>query len=305
VPRLVPACEGRRHLPCQGLALAWGILSVSLSYVGEMSSKKGFTAARLFGNAVRGVKDVKERKLRPATLLKGTLARLTGRAAKVAESERAGGHSSFGPPASLLAGRRQGGRQVRGRGESAFEPTLKRAAAPAVQQRTRPALLSVRSKAVEAELRPQAASASAPGRHLRGFRQVAADDEWEDDEAPPNRTVSLKAGGLARQPRPSPADAPPRWQHDQFDGPKTIGSAVFVRNLPQGVSTAEQLAGIFGAAGQVASVQVDAGPLTTATIGFVRQDAANEAERRFHGRWLQGSQMKVSEGDFVAERQWR
>jgi len=41
-------------------------------------------------------------------------------------------------------------------------------------------------------------------------------------------------------------------------------------------------------------VQVDTGPITTATVGFVRRDAASKAENRFHGQWFQGSQLKVS-----------
>jgi len=34
--------------------------------------------------------------------------------------------------------------------------------------------------------------------------------------------------------------------------------------------------------------------LPTGTVDFVRKDAALEAERRFHGRFLLGAQMKVS-----------
>jgi len=230
------------------------------------------------------------------------MARLTGRRAAGA-ADGLGGASSFRSQAGPLATRRQGGRQVRGRGEVSFETAAKPVASLAArrQQRARPALLSVRSKATEAEVRPYTPSTpamgSGPVRSARLLRR-APEGRLYDDEPLAARTVSVRGSGLARLARPSPEElAPtrePRWQHDQFDGPKTIGSAVFVRNLPPGFATAAQLAGVFAAAGQVASVQVDAGPLPTATIGFVRQDAALEAERRFHGRLVQGSQMKVS-----------
>jgi len=103
-------------------------------------------------------------------------------------------------------------------------------------------------------------------------------------------------GGFNRQRQwpASDADAPRRWKHDHFDGPRVVGSSVFVQNLPHGVVTAEHLASLFNAVGQVASVKVDNGPLPTATVDFVRQDTALEAEKRFHGQWVQGSQLKVS-----------
>eukprot|EP00927_Polykrikos_kofoidii_P054585 TRINITY_DN48995_c0_g1_i1.p1 TRINITY_DN48995_c0_g1~~TRINITY_DN48995_c0_g1_i1.p1 ORF type:complete len:389 (+),score=87.08 TRINITY_DN48995_c0_g1_i1:144-1310(+) len=103
----------------------------------------------------------------------------------------------------------------------------------------------------------------------------------------------------------------PRWQHDHFEGPQTVGSTVFVRQLPKGTTT-QQIGSLFAAVGQLASVQIDDGPLPTATVGYVRQDAALEAQRRFHGRWVQGVQLKVSAGapsskrsDLDDEEFWR
>jgi len=218
-------------------------------------------------------------------MLKGSLGRLAANRSFGAAADGPGsgltGLRSAGPPA-----RRQGGRQVRGRGPLAFDPTAARTRAPVSEHwQAERGLATARSKAVEAEGRPYAPAspimgAAGPARRARGLRRAGA--FGEQDGAPPMRSVGKGSATSAR------------WQHDQFDGPKTVGSAVFVRNLPQDVATAEHLAGVFAAAGQVASVQVDAGPLPTATIGFVRQDAALEAERRFHGRWMQGSQMKVS-----------
>jgi len=68
---------------------------------------------------------------------------------------------------------------------------------------------------------------------------------------------------------------------------------VFVRNLPKG-ATENQVAALFACIGELVDVQVDNGPLPTATVGFVRQDAAFKASQRFHGHWLQGEQLKVS-----------
>jgi RNA recognition motif-containing protein len=72
-----------------------------------------------------------------------------------------------------------------------------------------------------------------------------------------------------------------------------VGSSVFVRNLPKG-ATENQVAALFACIGELVDVQVDNGPLPTATVGFVRQDAAFKASQRFHGHWLQGEQLKVS-----------
>lgn len=85
----------------------------------------------------------------------------------------------------------------------------------------------------------------------------------------------------------------PRWTHDQFQGPQTTGSSIFVRNLPAGVA-AKQLGDLFSTVGQVASIQVEGGPLPTATIGYVRQDVAPQAVREYHGRSLMGHVLKVS-----------
>ncbi|CAE7241350.1 AL1 [Symbiodinium pilosum] len=85
----------------------------------------------------------------------------------------------------------------------------------------------------------------------------------------------------------------PDWEHDQFEGPQTVGSAIFVRNLPPGVE-GHQLKHLFEEAGQIANIQVDQGPLPTATIGYVRQGVAFDAAEMFHGRWLLGQELKVT-----------
>ncbi|CAE7538328.1 unnamed protein product [Symbiodinium natans] len=85
----------------------------------------------------------------------------------------------------------------------------------------------------------------------------------------------------------------PDWEHDQFEGPQTVGSAIFVRNLPPGVE-GQQLKHLFEEAGQIANIQVDQGPLPTATIGYVRQGVAFDAAEMFHGRWLLGQELKAA-----------
>mmetsp|Transcript_69236 Transcript_69236/g.122477 ORF Transcript_69236/g.122477 Transcript_69236/m.122477 type:complete len:340 (-) Transcript_69236:45-1064(-) len=85
----------------------------------------------------------------------------------------------------------------------------------------------------------------------------------------------------------------PDWEHDQFEGPQTVGSAIFVRNLPSGLQ-GHQLKHLFEEAGQIANIQVDNGPLPSATVGYVRQDVAFDAAELFHGRWLQGQELKVT-----------
>lgn len=90
----------------------------------------------------------------------------------------------------------------------------------------------------------------------------------------------------------APSEAGP-WRHDMFTGPTPVGSQVFVRNLPKGCSV-QQLRGFFGGAGiQVGAVQIDAGPLPTATVNFLRQDQAVDAANKLHGTYLQGHQLKV------------
>lgn len=85
----------------------------------------------------------------------------------------------------------------------------------------------------------------------------------------------------------------PDWEHDQFEGPQTVGSAIFVRNLPPGVE-GQQLKHLFEEAGQIANIQVDNGPLPTATIGYVRQGVGFDAAELFHGRYLLGHELKVT-----------
>eukprot|EP00933_Yihiella_yeosuensis_P075829 TRINITY_DN85378_c0_g1_i1.p1 TRINITY_DN85378_c0_g1~~TRINITY_DN85378_c0_g1_i1.p1 ORF type:complete len:368 (-),score=105.85 TRINITY_DN85378_c0_g1_i1:26-1129(-) len=85
----------------------------------------------------------------------------------------------------------------------------------------------------------------------------------------------------------------PEWEHDQFKGPQTIGSAIFIRNLPPGIES-YQLHHLFEEAGQIAKIQVDNGPLPSATVGYVRQDVAFDAEELFNGRYLRGHELKVT-----------
>merc|ERR1719482_258239 len=99
--------------------------------------------------------------------------------------------------------------------------------------------------------------------------------------------------GPARSSKESSRLGKRKWSHDQYTGPPPVGSSVFVRNLPKG-ATENQVAALFACIGELVDVQVDNGPLPTATVGFVRQDAAFKASQRFHGHWLQGEQLKVS-----------
>lgn len=211
---------------------------------------------------------------------------------------------------SAAAPRRQHGRQVRGRGPVAFEPSASAATQPgAAFEASRRTLFTEAWRSVwlaKAEGPPAAGLL----RRVRGAGppvygngravEYGSGAQVHDHGRPAQVRGGIRGLRIAR------------WQHDHFDGPKTVGSSVFVRNLPHGMATAEHLAAIFAEAGQVASVQVDPGPLPTASVGFLRQDAALEAERRFHGRWLQGSQLKVSvkenstnQGDGGDEDFWR
>lgn len=160
------------------------------------------------------------------------------------------------------------------------------------------AIAAGRKRAVATQVQAAASAVRGRGRVFSSAVKCEAavlspvENVGRDDDAARQHPLEPLAGVLrALRQRWEPGE--PRWQHDQFDGPQTVGSAVFVRGLPSG-ATAHQLGGLFSSAGQVASVQVDSGPLPTATVGFVRRDAAAEAERRFHGQWLQGSQLKVS-----------
>ncbi|CAK9061507.1 unnamed protein product [Durusdinium trenchii] len=123
--------------------------------------------------------------------------------------------------------------------------------------------------------------AAGPVRKVRG-RRVGPYDEFE---------VDADYNGF---PRYSQYDwDEPDWEHDQFDGPQTVGSAIFVRNLPPGVE-GQQLKHLFEEAGQIANIQVDQGPLPTATIGYVRQGVGFDAAELFHGRYLLGHELKVT-----------
>uniref|UniRef100_A0A0G4F9A6 RRM domain-containing protein n=1 Tax=Chromera velia CCMP2878 TaxID=1169474 RepID=A0A0G4F9A6_9ALVE len=97
-------------------------------------------------------------------------------------------------------------------------------------------------------------------------------------------------GGAARLRSKEEVEA---WQHDLFDGPvKTY--EVFVRNLPP-TATASQLQALFKRAGQVASVKLDTtSALHTATVSFLRKDAAFAAQQKLHGSRVNGQPIKVA-----------
>lgn len=122
-----------------------------------------------------------------------------------------------------------------------------------------------------------------PVRSVRGRRAVGPYEDSEEIDADYN--------GF---PRYSQWDRDePNWEHDQFEGPMTVGSAIFVRNLPPGVE-GWQLKPLFEEAGQIANIQVDNGPIPTATIAFVRQGVAADAVELFQGRWLRGYELKIT-----------
>lgn len=87
-----------------------------------------------------------------------------------------------------------------------------------------------------------------------------------------------------------------KWTHDMYDGniSSNPGSVAFVRNLPASV-TKQQLSKLFGGAGEIASIKIDPGPLTTARIGYVKKASAMEATKRFHGQKILNRPIKVSE----------
>lgn len=47
-------------------------------------------------------------------------------------------------------------------------------------------------------------------------------------------------------------------------------------------------------AGEISEIQVDQGPLPTATVGYMRQGVSSEAAELFHGRYLLGHELKVT-----------
>jgi len=129
---------------------------------------------------------------------------------------------------------------------------------------------------------PTPTKASGPVRQQKTLRR--ATHYREDADATAQRYMQF--------PRPDPHKEA-EWHHDQYTGPLPIGSSVFVRSLPKGASE-PMVSALFSRIGEVVSVQMDDGPLPTATIGFVRQDTAFTAAERFHGYLLQGEQLKVS-----------
>mmetsp|Transcript_11344 Transcript_11344/g.25202 ORF Transcript_11344/g.25202 Transcript_11344/m.25202 type:complete len:224 (+) Transcript_11344:76-747(+) len=94
-----------------------------------------------------------------------------------------------------------------------------------------------------------------------------------------------------------------RWGHDKFQGgTEVIGSEVFVRNLPKEVTSA-QLHGLFARTGfRVTEIKIDRGPITTATVGFQRRDAAPMMAERCHGHIMGGAPIKVSVVENTATR---
>lgn len=214
---------------------------------------KAGTASRLFGNAVAGVKKP-QLKVSGKVIAKAAAPKAQPGAVAAARTKRL-------PDLALSEAAAASGGRVRGR--------VVTPGAPATQQR---AVV----KANGLERRMQKASrraASFNGNGGAGRTQRQRVDAWEDDHFS--------------------ASAVRKWHNDKYKGPQTVGSAVFVRNLPKGASEI-QVAALFSSIGEVVSVQVDNGPLPTATVGFIRQDNAHTASERFHGHWLQGEQLKVS-----------
>lgn len=92
-----------------------------------------------------------------------------------------------------------------------------------------------------------------------------------------------------------------KWTHDLYEGVTDAGSIAFVRNLPTSV-TKQQLSKLFNEVGEVVSIKIDPGPLTTARIGFVKKASAAEAAVRFHGYKMQQRLIKVSEFNSLDEK---
>lgn len=111
----------------------------------------------------------------------------------------------------------------------------------------------------------------------------------------PSSNISNRRGRTHHSPHVKSSDDA-TWSHDMFEGDAAAnpGSEVFVRNLPSSV-TKQQLVRLFNAAGDVVSVKIDPGPLTTARVSFLKKNSAADAAKRFHGHKMQGSTIKVSE----------
>lgn len=249
-----------------------------------MSGGKAAIASRLFGSAVAGVKDPKQRVSKASEASDKPAAE--PRAAPAVQKR----------DVAMAAG--QDGKKARGRGTTAF------GSADGAGMRYAGERENVEWRAGgEAPSWDRGSGADSgrwqhdhfedgPGPRRRGRRNRGSEpyggggggglDRESDDRGPAERRPMTFEDHL------------PRWENDRYDGPGTVGSEVFVRNLPMEVAEAAILEELFGGVGEVVSVQVDPGALATATIGYVRQDAAEEAERRYHGRWVHGCQIKVS-----------
>jgi len=232
-------------------------------------------SGRLFGSAVKGAQG------RPTgSTGKGRSKGKSGVASKA--SELASEEAIAAPTRTAAAGVRGRGPRTFGGGASSLGGTSEALNGNAGRQggNSRASAFARAFGVEEREWEPS----YGPARRGIGGRQGHYDDD-DDDE------VDADYNGFARYTQYDWDE--PDWEHDQFEGPQTIGSAVFVRNLPAGLQ-GNQLKHLFEEAGQIANIQVENGPLPTATVGYVRQDVAFDAAELFHGRWLLGQELKVT-----------
>jgi len=133
-----------------------------------------------------------------------------------------------------------------------------------------------------------------------GIRSVVADPSWEGAEIGGNDEFFSEAVGPLRRGRRTLARSSPygpeaKWQHDLFDGVAAShpGSQIYVRNIPK-ACTESRLKTMFSKVGEVVAMKVDRGPLTTATISFLKPDAASLAIEAFHGSNMNGNTLKIA-----------
>lgn len=160
---------------------------------------------------------------------------------------------------------------------------------------------SIRTVRMRSDVRPSQSSRTIlkVGGRLGGNRKVIALSDPSVVRQTYN-TIRRRREGFVSEPyealneRRSSDDG--RWSHDMYEGDAAgnPGSEAFVRNLPHSV-TKQQLVKLFDGVGEVVSVKIDSGPLTTARIAFVKKNSAAEAAERLHGYKFQGRPIKVSE----------